>query len=165
MYNLKIIAVAVLLIAVGAGVLFILNRDSDPEPKQQEQLVPPPAPVPAKTLERKAFSFRSTGQNVVAGTGTLNLQNNVTSVGARLQEASNLAPGEQYELYVVLPGRTQPVLVGKFNAVDSTTEAYVLGTAGAVVWYDAEKVLITKRRTTQAEPGQILTEAVPVAAK
>lgn len=116
------------------------------------------AGTPAKAIETRRFIVQALDNSSITGNGSLTLQENLTSVGARLITAPNLAPGENYELYVVL-GSGEQVFVSTFTYITSSTERYALGASGQTSWFKARKILVTKRKEGASRPGTILAEA------
>ncbi len=165
MHVTKVIIIGfIIVIVVGTAYVFSSkfatpnNKTEQPAPNEKATSTKTNVAAPI-VVDTKKFTFKPVGAVKIEGSGTLSLQETVTSVGARLTMAPNLVPGENYELYIV-SAKGEPELVSAFIFVNSKTEKYALGGAGTKEWINAKKIIVTKRKTTQTAPGVTVAEAV-----
>ncbi len=151
--------VAVIIVAVGVLVYASLRSDKAPateKPAQTEtEKKPAVVDTPKKGIKRFTLTAKAAG---VKGDGSITLKDNLTSMGVRLIEAAAPAEGEDYEVYIV-PKSGEPILAGPMFKVDSPNEKYLWAGAGATSWFEASKVIVTKRAKTAAKPGTVIAEA------
>ncbi len=107
----------------------------------------------------KRFELKAVGGVGVTGDGSITLKPDLTSMAVRLVTAPNLVKEQKYEVYVQL-ATGSPVYAGEMFETGGKYEKYLWGGAGKTDWYDAKKIIVTKRASTETKPGTVVAEAV-----
>lgn len=107
----------------------------------------------------KRFELKAVGGVGITGDGSITLKPDLTSMAVRLVTAPDLAKDQKYEVYVQLDAGS-PVYAGEMFVTGGKYERFLWGGAGKTDWYNAKKIVVTKRAPTEAKPGTIVAEAV-----
>lgn len=157
-YTIGVI-VAVVIVAVGVLVYASLKTDktdtSKNEIKKTDQQKAGIVDTPKKGIKRFTLTSKQAG---IKGDGSITLKETLTSMAVRLVEAQAPAAGEDYEVYIV-PKTGEPILAGPMIKVESPNEKYLWAGAGTTAWFEASKIIVTKRAKTAPKPGTIVAEA------
>lgn len=162
--NNKILGfVVVIIIVAGVVAAVVASKDKDPNISQglvgseSEQTNTPP-PVMSAKKGIKQFTLTAVGGSGVTGDGTITLKSDLTSLAARLVTAAVPAKDEKYEVYITQSSSSAPIYAGEMFPLESKTEKFLWGGAGKVEWYEAKKIVITRRASDEAKPGKIVAE-------
>lgn len=148
--------VAVILVTAGVLIYASLRSDETPTGPTQEQGQQGVINTPKKGVKRFTLTPKQEG---VKGDGSITLKETLSSMAVRFIDAPAPGEGMDYEVYIV-PKGGEPILAGPMITIQSPNEKYLWAGAGAVSWYDAEKVLVTKRTKAGVKPGTVVAEAV-----
>lgn len=107
----------------------------------------------------KRFELKALGGVAVIGDGSITLKPDLTSVAVRLVTAPELTKEQKYEVYIQL-ATGSPVYAGEMFVTEGKFGRFLWGGAGKTDWYDAKKILVTKRVPTESKPGVTVAEAV-----
>lgn len=165
-YKYITIGVFVLVLAGSVGVMMALKNKSpesanpNPPVSQSEDMKGQNQTTNPVSDKRgiKRFTLEASGSAKVEGDGSITLKDKLTSMAVRLTEASEPTGTNQYEVYIVSSEGSDPVFAGTLQSFNNPNAKFLWGGAGEVSWFDAEKVIITRRSSSQAKPGTIVAE-------
>jgi hypothetical protein len=160
MFRVKSLVIfLVLAVAVGGAVWFYVAEWGNVDVPVNPPVSQPPPPAEKKPVkENKPFVLREVNGSGVTGDGTATLKDTLTSIAIRLTAAPDLPAGEVYEVYAVIQEGTDPQPVGVLAKINGKNEKYLTAGAGLTSWYNAHKLIVTKRAKSAPVPGTIVAE-------
>lgn len=115
--------------------------------------------IPTDKKGIKRFELKAISGVNITGDGSITLKPDLTSMAVRLVTAPELTKDQKYEVYVQL-ATGSPIFAGEMFATGGKYDRFLWGGAGETDWYDAKKVIVTRRAPADAKPGTIVAEAV-----